>query len=1119
MSDVSAIMTNCPTEEILAAFIDGRLDHDARGRVVEHVAECGECRSTIIIASNLSRAALTSDRSTVIHFTARKAFTAAAAAFAAAAIVIVLFGPALREMVLPADGGIEALVKASQGLETQPFEGRLSGGFPAKRPKRVTRGSGADSAPLGLLAAAATIEEATAKSRSADNLHALGMSLLLLGKYDDAIKTLEEALVADAHADDFIDALSRSKNVALLIDVSAAYQARGRHRNRTEDFVVALEAAERAWSLKKTPEAAWNRALAIESLPMRGDALSAWNDYLALDSTSAWADLARERVRDLKTPAESELWDGSKNRLRQAVRAGDRAAIASVVNRFPQQARTWAEDELLVEWAIAATRHDARVAGDNLMTAGAIGDALQDRAKDALLHDSVAAIRRDGVTLASAHIGYRAAQWLQREQRMREASISWRSVSTQLHQHRSPLWVRATVFEASATYYAGERESAAQLLVPIFDDVSLRERYPSAIGQAYWLRALMRCSAGKQAEGIRDYRVAIGLFERVGEIDNVAAIHNRLATNLSYIGQSVEAWRHRAEAFRILDRNGNDTRIQALLVDSARAAEDAGLMLAALRFHDRLVRSFRSSSDSVGFADALRARSITRWKAGKTNGAIADLRSAISTTATISDASMRERVLANVRSAESMLYRESQPERATLAATEAIGIYERIGNHLRLADMYMERALGYRARDFPHAVRDLHMASAVLEEQRADLRTPSDRQAFLDRRKTLFERGVGLFVAHGDLRGALSFGEISRARSILDAGDRATSSPLNAEEIEKHMPRRTALLSYAILKDRLVISIVTRGATHGSVQDVSARKLHHLVIDTIEACESLADDRCRETSATLYDILIRPVAALIEPRLAVVPDGVLHAVALSALFDRQSGRYLIEDHELMIAPSASIFIRHQQRLQLRYSEAVIIGNPTFDVTLHPELPGLLAAESEVRKIAGFYSNASIITGAAATKAELVNAIQRGALIHFAGHAVFEPLDATQNALILAPTRGDDGRLSAAEISRMRMSNVPLVVLSACGTWKSVDAGSGPLGFAEVFLRAGVGMVVASLSPVNDAEVSPFIVAFHETLQVNSDAATALRYAQLRFLHNTDLRLRAPRVWSSFVVII
>ena len=48
------IMTHCPTDpNLLAAFIDGRLDGEERRTVTEHMATCAECRDALNLRSDV----------------------------------------------------------------------------------------------------------------------------------------------------------------------------------------------------------------------------------------------------------------------------------------------------------------------------------------------------------------------------------------------------------------------------------------------------------------------------------------------------------------------------------------------------------------------------------------------------------------------------------------------------------------------------------------------------------------------------------------------------------------------------------------------------------------------------------------------------------------------------------------------------------------------------------------------------------------------------------------------------------------------------------------------------------------------------------------------------------
>src|SRR5438309_4047082 len=87
-----------PSDETLAAFIDGRVDADTRGRVVEHLASCAECYSVFIGATEMPAA--TADLSNVRPFR-RIRYVAAAAALAAAAAIGFFVTPAGQRLYHP----------------------------------------------------------------------------------------------------------------------------------------------------------------------------------------------------------------------------------------------------------------------------------------------------------------------------------------------------------------------------------------------------------------------------------------------------------------------------------------------------------------------------------------------------------------------------------------------------------------------------------------------------------------------------------------------------------------------------------------------------------------------------------------------------------------------------------------------------------------------------------------------------------------------------------------------------------------------------------------------------------------------------------------------------------
>jgi CHAT domain-containing protein len=117
--------------------------------------------------------------------------------------------------------------------------------------------------------------------------------------------------------------------------------------------------------------------------------------------------------------------------------------------------------------------------------------------------------------------------------------------------------------------------------------------------------------------------------------------------------------------------------------------------------------------------------------------------------------------------------------------------------------------------------------------------------------------------------------------------------------------------------------------------------------------------------------------------------------------------------------------------------------------------------------------------------------------------------------------GDDGLLTAAEVSWLDLEGVRLVVLSACQTGRgTVASGEGTLGLVRGFRLAGAHVVVASLWKVDDEATERLMGIFYDRITEGLAPARALREAALalREFQGADGRrpFEAPRYWAAFV---
>jgi CHAT domain-containing protein len=236
----------------------------------------------------------------------------------------------------------------------------------------------------------------------------------------------------------------------------------------------------------------------------------------------------------------------------------------------------------------------------------------------------------------------------------------------------------------------------------------------------------------------------------------------------------------------------------------------------------------------------------------------------------------------------------------------------------------------------------------------------------------------------------------------------------------------------------------------------------------------------------------------LAPRVVVVPHAELHAVPFHAL--SRDGRALLEDHEVVLAPSTAVFLHRLRAPDApRAGGCLVLGVPD-------EAAPLIARE--VESVRGLHAGARVRVGPAATRAALAREGRGARVVHVASHASFREDDPMQSGLLLG-----DGWLTLGEVHRLRL-DAEVLVLSGCATGRSfVSEGEDLLGLLSGFLRAGAANLVTSLWRVSDASSARFMESFHRSLAAGAAPAAAIRAASL------DVReaFPHPHDWAPFVL--
>jgi tetratricopeptide (TPR) repeat protein len=204
---------------------------------------------------------------------------------AAAAVLIAVITIPLARTPRPSIDRLVALAPPSERF----LEPRLSGGFawaPYRGPARST-----DPAPdvtrLKLGGAAGEVIEHAESDPAPEAQHGAGVAMVLVDKPQEAAARLDAAARASHDAKTWNDLAAARYQAAVQL----------RQPSLLPRALAAVDEALRADP--RLAEALFNRALILERMDMTAQARLAWQQYLAVDSTSRWASEARERMASL----------------------------------------------------------------------------------------------------------------------------------------------------------------------------------------------------------------------------------------------------------------------------------------------------------------------------------------------------------------------------------------------------------------------------------------------------------------------------------------------------------------------------------------------------------------------------------------------------------------------------------------------------------------------------------------------------------------------------------------------------------------------------------------------------------------------------------------------------
>jgi CHAT domain-containing protein len=1042
-------------------------------KTANHLRECEDCRQIVAAVAYVDRDERRGESAPKWRVSRPWWLGLAAAAFLAGIAILYFWRPWIsRDPV--------AVLIAAQPAEARFLEPRLSGGFPWA-PIRANRRNGVaeplDPGQMKLIGAAGEVLQRTAGDSSTAARHAAALAHLLASRPSEAATRL--------------DSLAKNEGSAsILNDLAAARYALAVQDDDPAQLARALAAADAALRVQPdSAEASFNRALIIDRLGLRPQATAAWRRYLQLDSGSKWAQEARQHLQRLAPQTEFRM-ELERDYALLTRKDGAARALAS---RFPQEARVWGESEILARWAQCVRANDTAEAAGHLRLAHSFGEELAHRSGERMLQSVVRVVEgadgSDVATLVDAHLAFRDAQRMYRQNRPVEAEAAFNAAAAGFERAGSPAAVLARYFAANTIYEQGRIAEARERLRALL--ATSAPQFAAHRAQLRWQLALTDASLGQWGAAIRSLDESVRIFERLGERRYATSVREILAEVYDRIGDRETAWTHRLIALQELGRS-DSPRLQLAVGSIARAAALDRDWQVALAFLGLELEIARHNGNDVVTVETLLLRARVHDRVGRRGAARSDLADATRMISRLRDRALRDRAEAERLAVAGML--TASPVETVKLLTQAIEFHGLRGRRMFLPEMHLQRGRAFAVQgDSGKADRDFEAGIRELEAQRTSIEAGEARWGVISRGEELFDEAVALAVDRGDTQRAFAYSERGRARDLLESIERRHAAP----------PVETGaiLIEYSTLPTRLIIFVVGDGNVR-TVQERIARPVLADLVDRLGRSIVAGDDaEFRRIASTLYDRLVAPVAAELPPGrpLVFIPDGVVDAVPFAALLDPQD-RYLIERHAVTVAPSAAVFHRLAAlRAHLPGGEGLLLiaGPPVGEGSVD----ALTAAQREVDAITAIYGPETVLAPKSSDYAALATRASVARVIHFVGHV--GPGQTRRSAAILASRlEGDAGLLDVREIASMDLGRARIVVLAACSSARGENLPrEGSISVARAFLAAGVPSVVATLWPIDDAAAAEFFPRLHQQLAAGLSPAEALRETQLDCLRH------------------
>lgn len=706
------------------------------------------------------------------------------------------------------------------------------------------------------------------------------------------------------------------------------------------------------------------------------------------------------------------------------------------------------------------------------------------------------------------------------------------------------------LFEQASTIYRdltntanakpSDRNTLASILVGEGSLYTSLSQYPKALNTLQEARSIYQSLGDVTGEGVA-LMFTGAVYSQLGEPEKVLELFKKLPKSITSVPQ-IQKMQQSIIAALSTNSSAKDpqTQLKSILSlleffkQSGNRAYEASMLsqlgsiyselnqaAQAIASHQQALDIYRAIGDQAGIGSALYSLGLTYTLSEQNDKAFQAFHASIPYAREVGDRNRESKLVGNL----GLLIKRQYPELAIAFYKQSVNLTESIRKELRVLSLEQQKsyqqtvAANYRV-----------LAALLLEKGRVmealqvlDLLKVQELQDYLQNVKgnERTAQGIYLFPEESSQVQAITAQPINSVTPLVEGNQKIVQQLLQIPPAElnrvpdylQKIPQGHALLYPLLLSDslELILFIPNKPPIHRSVA-IKEADINQLVIDFKAGLRDTDSLDVIEPATKLYNLLIKPIEADLANTNTILyaPDGLLRYIPIAALYDGK--QWLVEKYRVnnLIAYSLSDFTQKPQR-QLRILAGAFGGAQNTTKFGQVALP---ATVTEVQSISDALPDTTKLVANDFSRKATENQMQNKNIVHLATHAEFNSGKPEDSFLIF----GNGDKILLSEMKDLPMSNVDLIVLSACQTGVGkLGNGIEILGFGYQVQRAGAKAAIASLWQVSDEGTQALMQAFYNDVkQGDRSRAESLRQAQIATIRSKNFS--HPFYWSAFILI-